>query len=666
MSMMLLIIGAWTLLMIIALCFEDCRAYLKDMSESLICDRHSLYKKTKDEKGAGLTYLLILFIDLIFSFSYLLFILLSPLLSIYFVFRIFKNNDTDDTWLREQQEKEEDYQRKSNKFKRFHYSGKVSFDFDADTYIYVENRYDENLNRCIQENLDEIEAIFHQNGFRFIYLPHRNPPTSFNSLAHLTEERNKDVENFRGSISTMEYTKLLCKVLHLDLAEMESGIFHFACFIYDSTPGMWNIVRESHFTLYPMRGVTEDSWKAFFLDYCAFIKEDRRRPHGGLCMSVMSNLQGGEFYESIGVPQQEFADHEFPIVMKSIAENIKKEIEILKGAGYYELLLHTLGTETLDELKNVKVIPELSRLQITDKFKICLLDYNKEVRMTPLQKTLYIFYLRHPEGVEFKMLSAYYDELLAIYKVLSNREDAEKQKESICRLVDVTDNAINEKCSRIKEAFLKVADDFIAKNYYIVLDRHEYRGEGDKKSYIYVELLKKIMLPRDLIIYPKEISDIEVLVPEERKKVIKEELEEMEERYRALNRLFFDKSYPKGVLIEKYTAFINLNPKYYAAYRDRAILYTHIGKYREAVADNQLLVTHNERVWSDAIINKAEALFFLKDYDEALKVANHYFAICEKPTAECHRIRAEIFRKLKMSDEYEADMRESKRLRKEK
>lgn len=89
-----------------------------------------------------------------------------------------------------------------------------------------------------------------------------------------------------------------------------------------------------------------------------------------------------------------------------------------------------------------------------------------------------------------------------------------------------------------------------------------------------------------------------------------------------------------------------------------------IGKYREAVADNQLLITHNERVWSDAIFNKAEALFFLKDYDGALKVANHYFAICEKPTAECYRIRAEIFRMLKMSDEYKTDMREYKRLRK--
>lgn len=666
MSTMLLIIGTWTLLMIIVLCFEDCRAYLKNIGESLIYEWNSLYKEARDEKGTSLAYLLMLFISLILSFCCLLFFLLLPLFSICIVFRSISNNDTDDTWLRKQQEREENYQRKWKKFKRFHYPGKVSFDFDADTFIYVENRYDESLNRCIQENLDEIEAIFHQNGFRFIYLPQWKLDTSLNSLANLTEERNKDIENYLSSMSTMEYTRLLCNVLYFDWAEMESGIFHFACFIYDPTPGRWNIVQESRFTLYPMQGVTEDNWETFLLDYCAFIKEDRQRPHGGVFMSVVSNLHGGEFHESIGEPQQEFADYEFPIVMKNIAENIKKEIEILKGAGCYELLLHTLGTETLDELKNVKVIPELSRLQITDEFKICLLDYNKEVRMTPLQKTLYIFYLRHPEGVEFKMLSAYYDELLAIYKVLSNREDAEKQKESIRRLIDVTDNAINEKCSRIKEAFLKVADDFIARNYYIVLDRHDYRGEGDKKNYIYVELLKKIILPRDLVIYPKEISDIEVLLPEERKKAIKGELEEMRKQYCALTRLFFDKSYPKGVLIDKYTAFINLNPKYYAAYRNRAILYTHIGRYNEAVADNQLLITHNERVWSDAIINKAEALFFLKDYDEALKVANHYFEICEEPTAECYRIRAEIFRKLKMRDEYKADMRECKRLRKEK
>lgn len=105
-----------------------------------------------------------MFLDVVYYFNS--FILLSvvfpllPLLSVYFVFRNFRNNDTDDTWLREQQEREENYRRKWNKFKKFHYPGKVSFDFDADTYIYVENRYDDSLNQCIRENLDEIKAIF--------------------------------------------------------------------------------------------------------------------------------------------------------------------------------------------------------------------------------------------------------------------------------------------------------------------------------------------------------------------------------------------------------------------------------------------------------------------------------------------------------------------------
>ena len=197
MGMIQLIIGVWTLLMIFVLCFEDCRAYLKNMVESLIYDLNSLYKDAKDEKGICLACLLMLFITLILLFCCLLFFPLLPLFSVCFVFGKFRNkNGTDDTWLREQQEREENYRRKRNKFKGFHYPGKVSFDFDADTYIYVENRYDESLNRCIRENLDEIKAIFHQNGFRFIYLPQWKPDTFLNSLANLTEERNRDIENF--------------------------------------------------------------------------------------------------------------------------------------------------------------------------------------------------------------------------------------------------------------------------------------------------------------------------------------------------------------------------------------------------------------------------------------------------------------------------------------
>ena len=67
----------------------------------------------------------------------------------------------------------------------------------------------------------------------------------------------------------------------------------------------------------------------------------------------------------------------------------------------------------------------------------------------------------------------------------------------------------------------------------------------------------------------------------------------------------------------------------------------------------------------EAIINKAEALFFLKEYGLALKSANHYFELDEKPDSESYRIRSEIYRKLKMYDECDADIRMMKKLKKE-
>ena len=391
--------------------------------------------------------------------------------------------------------------------------------------------------------------------------------------------------------------------------------------------------------------------------------DSRNRPFGA-CFSVPAKrcLSGWDFYEEDGIPCENYADYTFPEDMKDIAENVKKEIEQLKEGGYFELLLHTLGHETINELRNVKLNPSLSKIEITVDYKIMLRDYGKEVKMTPLQRTLYIFYLRHPEGVAFKMLSAYYDELLAIYKVLSNREDLEKQQHSIRRLVDATDNAINEKCSRIKEAFLKVVDDFIAQNYYICLKKETYKED----STIYTNLLKRITLPRELVLYPEEILNIPVLTPSEKKKVIEQDLRKQQKLYHSLNNRFFDKHYPKGKLIEEYTDFLNEYPKYYRGYFDRAVLYTHVGRYKEAIADNDILIEHNEWLWMEAVINKAEALFFLKEYGLALKCANRYFELDEKPEAECYRIRSEIYKKLKMYEEYDADIQMIKKMEKEK
>lgn len=110
-----------------------------------------------------------------------------------------------------------------------------------------------------------------------------------------------------------------------------------------------------------------------------------------------------------------------------------------------------------------------SRLVVTAKFKIFLKDYdNKEVVLNPLAKAVFLLYLQHPEGLRFKDLCDYRDELERIYFKISNSSDLEKMRASIDRLVSpVDDNSINEKVSKIKKAFCDVVDERIAQMYFI-------------------------------------------------------------------------------------------------------------------------------------------------------------------------------------------------------
>ena len=72
--------------------------------------------------------------------------------------------------------------------------------------------------------------------------------------------------------------------------------------------------------------------------------------------------------------------------------------------------------------------PEPVSLIVDQKGKILIPEYNLEIKLTPLFKTLYIFYLSKPEGVTVSQLSEYKHDLLSIYKKLRpsvSNEDAE-------------------------------------------------------------------------------------------------------------------------------------------------------------------------------------------------------------------------------------------------
>lgn len=195
-------------------------------------------------------------------------------------------------------------------------------------------------------------------------------------------------------------------------------------------------------------------------------------------------LGGGRVYYSTLKPEKdEVADYDFDddedaLAYKSdqtIADEIRERIKELRKRGIQLYLMGDLVEEQ----------PTLSRLVIDRDYRIFLTDYhNVEITMSPLPKAVFILFLKHPEGIPFKQLGNYYSELLDVYKRITNRNVEKNICDSIHDITDPTKNSINEKCARIKEAFVKHFDSIYAQNYYIT----GKRGEP-----------KKITLPRELV-----------------------------------------------------------------------------------------------------------------------------------------------------------------------
>ena len=136
-----------------------------------------------------------------------------------------------------------------------------------------------------------------------------------------------------------------------------------------------------------------------------------------------------------------------------------------------------------DKLKNQV---RISKLTITNDGAVMLSDYGKEIKMEPLVKAVYLLYLRHPEGIAFKQLPDYREELKELYCKIKPFGLNDRVIKSIEDVTNPTLNSINEKCARIKKTFLGVMVSDMAEHYYIKGTRSEP---------------KKITLPRNLVIW---------------------------------------------------------------------------------------------------------------------------------------------------------------------
>lgn len=159
-----------------------------------------------------------------------------------------------------------------------------------------------------------------------------------------------------------------------------------------------------------------------------------------------------------------------------LMDEVKETVEKLKE----------YGINMNDIMSCLRNNQPLQPLFVSRDYKIYIGDEYKEIYLQPLVKAVYLLFLRHPEGILFKCLPDFREELTQIYIKLKPCGMSDKVLQSIEDVTNPLHNSINEKCARIRGAFLEQFDDYLAKHYYV----DGRRGEP-----------KKITLPRDLVIW---------------------------------------------------------------------------------------------------------------------------------------------------------------------
>lgn len=185
---------------------------------------------------------------------------------------------------------------------------------------------------------------------------------------------------------------------------------------------------------------------------------------------------------------------------EEMASELRRLVCELQLQDRNDLILQALGVPLLEQLRIEAARGKLSRLLITKDYRLLLPDNGQqEVVLQPVHKAVYLLFLAHPEGIEFKHLADYRQELLHYYLLVAPESvDRQQVEESVDRLVDPLDNAINEKCSRIKRTFLELMDEYSA-SYYIISSHTTKRFAGSSR--IWYERLKVVNLPRQLVVW---------------------------------------------------------------------------------------------------------------------------------------------------------------------
>lgn len=335
------------------------------------------------------------------------------------------------------------------------------FSFTKYDILFIDNDAQSPVSRYVCAHLDKIKEVCETNNYDFCFIPE----IAENVIKHLSNEQKqyysptgKEIE-WPSNVGT-DYLLQYC--IEEDRPLVAPAFLRFG-------------TRGTAAKIWKLKSLAESP----FLEQLATYLEEIRTED--LRIEEESDRIRFSIRESIGDfmadSQNESADEKFNYEISQLLMEVRQRVDKLRLMGVEEELLQSL----------LEKQTPLSRMVITSDYRIFLPDYdNMEIIMSPLPKAVFLLFLRHEEGIPFKYLSDYRDELHQIYMQLTNRVQTFVIHKSLDDVCDPTKNAINEKCARIREAFVGKFDDRLAKNYYITGNR----GEA-----------KRISLPRELLVW---------------------------------------------------------------------------------------------------------------------------------------------------------------------
>ena len=338
--------------------------------------------------------------------------------------------------------------------KKFELYGKILSD-DWKELVYIENECNEVLNNFFELH-PNIEL---KHGMKVVYLPQCIENISNDDILNYWNPSSNKATILANGLDTSVLLKEVC--YPEDVSKFKHGFLSCCGWSYNHDAEFLNAI------YYPLEEAEDEG----ILQQIEIIaKEVLDRNSGGLYCSIEETTEDKK-------PTKDFADDHFIIEINHLIDEIRERVEKLEQHGISRNILKKLLTEE----------QKLSRLVITKDMRIMLPDYNNmEIKLEPINKAVFLLFLRHPEGIIFKHLPDYRKELAEIYQKIKPLGLNERAIRSIEDVTNPFLNSINEKCARIRGAFVSQFDDSLARHYYI----YGYRGEP-----------KKIALPRDLVIW---------------------------------------------------------------------------------------------------------------------------------------------------------------------